>query len=401
MTLLVSSRDPISEEGRRLRGRRAMIALITPFSAAGAMSYPLIALLMEREGWSEFWIGLNSALAAIAIMITGYFGARVLAATGLNRLLAASLIAGGLCLSVFSLTSDYILWSALRVTMGAAFGAVYFAAEYWVVTASNPQRRGRNVAHYAVGVAVGSACGPVILWFTGVDGLTPFLLAGALMAVSLTPLALARDAAPAVERDKARQDAVRFFFTAPSLLFGVALFGAIEFGAFALLPVWALREGMSEASAVAVVATVAIGAFLMQPLVGAALDRSTPRRVLAISSGVTLIIALATPVIVATPPFLFVMMFFWGGLSIALYTTSLTAIGHRYAGADLSAANAAIILAYGLGALVGPLSVGAAMDVFGADGLPLMVACLTAPYLALVILRSQRDGEHARSAPKA
>jgi hypothetical protein len=52
------------------------------------------------------------------------------------------------------------------------------------------------------------------------------------------------------------------------------------------------------------------------------------------------------------------MLFVWGGLAAGLYTVALAELGARYSGATLVSATAAIVTAYGVGALVGPLFVG-------------------------------------------
>jgi hypothetical protein len=49
------------------------------------------------------------------------------------------------------------------------------------------------------------------------------------------------------------------------------------------------------------------------------------------------------------------MLFVWGGLAAGLYTVALIELGARYSGATLVSATAAVVTAYGVGALVGPL----------------------------------------------
>ncbi|MEO1275565.1 MAG: hypothetical protein AAFV96_09280, partial [Pseudomonadota bacterium] len=52
----------------------------------------------------------------------------------------------------------------------------------------------------------------------------------------------------------------------------------------------------------------------------------------------------------------------WGGFGAGLYTVALTALGGRYSGVRLAEANAAVTMAYGLGALLSPGFFGFAMD---------------------------------------
>jgi predicted MFS family arabinose efflux permease len=56
----------------------------------------------------------------------------------------------------------------------------------------------------------------------------------------------------------------------------------------------------------------------------------------------------------------------------------------------LAVANAAIILAYGIGALISPVMFGLAMDAIPPDGLPIASAVLALAYLILMLIRIAR-----------
>ena len=71
----------------------------------------------------------------------------------------------------------------------------------------------------------------------------------------------------------------------------------------------------------------------------------------------------------------------WGGIVTAIYPVALTMAGDRFRGGELVAANAAIIIAYGLGGLVGPGLGGAAMDLIGPRGLFWFFAVLFCGFL--------------------
>jgi MFS family permease len=70
----------------------------------------------------------------------------------------------------------------------------------------------------------------------------------------------------------------------------------------------------------------------------------------------------------------------WGGIASAIYPVALSMAGDRFRGTELVTVNAAMIIAYGLGALAGPALGGLAMDVWNPQGLfwlfAVMFACL-------------------------
>ena len=51
---------------------------------------------------------------------------------------------------------------------------------------------------------------------------------------------------------------------------------------------------------------------------------------------------------------LFALLFVWGGIASGIYPVALSMAGDRFRGGELVSVNAAMIMAYGLGALVGP-----------------------------------------------
>ncbi len=165
------------------------------------------------------------------------------------------------------------------------------------------------------------------------------------------------------------------------------LFGTIEFGAMALVAVWGVRSGLTEADAAILLSVFAFGAMLLQMPLGWAADRFDHRRILALAAAGSAIAPLA---MMAAGPSYWLMLAavaFWGAFSVGLYSVALTEMGARYRGGKLAVANAAIILGYGIGALVSPVLFGWAMDAIPPDGLLLAAAAVALAYLALMLAR--------------
>jgi len=64
--------------------------------------------------------------------------------------------------------------------------------------------------------------------------------------------------------------------------------------------------------------------------------------------------------------------------------------GARFRGAELVGANAALIIAYGAGSLIGPSLGGIAMDLWNPEGLLAALALLFALFLAMTWLGRRR-----------
>ena len=81
------------------------------------------------------------------------------------------------------------------------------------------------------------------------------------------------------------------------------------------------------------------------------------------------------------------VLFVWGGVVAALYTIGLAHLGSRLSGHELANANAAFVLCYGLGMVLGPQAIGIGMDLFGKEGFAGALALFFAFYIVLAITR--------------
>jgi predicted MFS family arabinose efflux permease len=87
-------------------------------------------------------------------------------------------------------------------------------------------------------------------------------------------------------------------------------------------------------------------------------------------------------------------LFVWGGIASGIYPVALSIAGDRFRGTELVTVNAAIIIAYGLGGLVGPALGGVAMDTWNPQGLLWLFVLLFA--VLLVATSYSRSATAAR-----
>ena len=372
------------------RGLIAAIACISVFSANATLSFPLLSLLLERAGESGARIGVNTAMSSLGMLAFAQVSPALMRRLGVAAFLMGCLAVSAATLLLMKLWPDYLAWLVLRFLHGAAGAGLFLATEFWIVAVSPTAVRGRVVAAYAVALSLGYALGPSILAVVGVDGWPPFLIAVALCAAAAVPLGFAWRDAPLAEGSSGGRP-WRFFLSDPAVIWGIVLFGVIEYGAMALTPVWGVRLGMAETAAVVLTVALAFGNLLFQPAVGWAADRHPERPLLLLCAGVCVFVAVLMPAVSHLYAALLPLFFLWGGMAAGLYTIGLTAIGGRYQGGKLAAANAAIVTGYAIGALAGPPVVGGAMDAFGPHGLALVVGLASLIYGSLVIWRLRRS----------
>ena len=152
-----------------------------------------------------------------------------------------------------------------------------------------------------------------------------------------------------------------------------------------LLPIWGVRSGLDERLAAATLSAVYGGSIVLQLLIGWLSDRFSRASALSVSAAVGLFGALALVCVATSPVVLFCLLFVWGGTAAGIYPVALSMAGDRFAERDLVGINAAIVIAYGIGALGGPTLGGAAMDIEDPQGLLWLFALLFAGLLATTL----------------
>ena len=104
---------------------------------------------------------------------------------------------------------------------------------------------------------------------------------------------------------------------------------------------------------------------------------------------------LMLPALVGTP-WMWPLLIVVGTTGYGVYTISLTSLGNRFQGQELVQRSAAFAVMWGTGALLGSVSGGWSISLFGANGLPVYLAVV---YLLLVAGLAVR-GRYAGNADK-
>jgi MFS family permease len=373
-----------------LRAQIAPIAAITLFGTSLSMSYPIFGLVLERMGASGAMIGLNTMAAAVSMVIGAPVMPMILRRFGIGPLMTGAAILLAVMMLAIPLYQGFWYWTAIRLIYGFAGIVLFFTSEYWIVATAPEMSRGRIIAIYALCVSGGFALGPLILSLTGLDGFLPFAVAAGVVLVGLGPILWGLSTAPKTDEEEAPPSpfaALGVFVTDPGVVFAVVLFGTIEFGAMALIAVWGVRSGLGEVDAAILLSSVAFGAMLLQMPLGWAADRFDRRQLLAVIAAGSAAAPLALIAVGASYWLMIICAMFWGAISVGLYSVALTEIGARYKGGKLAVANAAIMLGYGIGALVSPVVFGFAMDAIPPDGLLIASAGMALVYLILMLWR--------------
>jgi MFS family permease len=353
----------------------AVAAGATLFTAVQGLSYPLLAVVLYRRGAAETFIGFNTAMMPLGMILAAPVATAMMRRVGGLALAVGSICGAVLCLLLIGAIENSWMWMPLRLFQGLSLACLFVVTDTWVIQLAPAHSRGRVLGFYSMLTSVGFAIGPALLLIVGTQGWAPFLAGAACGLLSLLPLIASRAEFP--PRDGAPgQSILAFLPLAPVLLAGAAAAALADQAAMSMLPIFTLRSGMDVSGSNVTLIVMVAGSIGLQYPVGWLADR-VPRRALYLGCALaTAAGAALMPIAVHALLFFWLVIFIWGGAYYAIYTLSLVQLGERFRGAALVTGNAAFAAMWGAGGLVGTPTIGAAMQFWGPSGLSIVLASL-------------------------
>lgn len=380
-------------ERQRWRNLIGAIAAITVFGFALGEMFPLLSLLMERDGISAEWIGYNTAMQPAGILLSGFVVPLLVARFGGKRVVIAASFCAAAIVMAYPFSPVFWGWFALRFLHGLAVSTLFSISEAWVVQAADPAYRGRTVAIYSSVLAVSFGLGPTIIAAVGIDGLLPFAIGATVLLAASVPMLSVQETSGVAEQERHTG-----FFTfapkAPVLLASVGVFAIFDVACLGFLPVYAIRNGLSQEEAALTLSVLTLGNVALSFPIGWLADRFRKRTVMTVCAVLTAVFSALLPLATGTP-LLWVVLIVIGSTSVGIYTVALSELGERFSGPDLIAGTAAMSTMWGLGALLGALMTGWVFEAFGPDGFPFSQTLVFTLFLVLIWLRGRWRRAHA------
>ncbi len=380
----------VQDEGRvQWLPMTAAISSISVVGIAIGLGMPLLSVILESRGHSASMIGLNTAVAGLASIAGAPLATPLASRLGVAWAMLAMIAVGALAFVGFYFAPSFWMWFPLRVALHISLTVLFILSEFWISTSAPPSRRGLVLGVYATVLSLGFAAGPWLFAHLGSSGFLPFGVTVMLVAVAAVPVVAARNESPPIRpQGEETSGFLRYIWMVPTATVAVLVFGAVETGGFALFPVYGSRIGYSEADAALLLTMIGLGNVLLQIPLGMISDRVSDRRYLLLACAtVGLVRTLFMPLFAQNWHLMAALLFVWGGVVAALYTVGLAHLGSQLSGHDLASANAAFVLCYGVGMVLGPQAIGIGMDAFGPAGFGWSLGLFFAIYMAVAIGR--------------
>ena len=381
--------------------RRQNLVAVTAAMAVTALIYglslPLLSLVMHERGVESTIIGLSTAVQSVAILLIAPFLPSYMRRSGPAALMLGAILVTLVVFLLLPFFNSVLVWIALRFLIGCASSILWICGEAWINQLATDRIRGRVVAMYSMAVAAGFALGPLLLSFTGSNGVTPFLVSSAITLLAGLPLLSVMRIAPRLDGE--RTGALPgYFLLAPLAMSLFALFAVAEGIVLTFLPLYGISLGLTEPQGLYLITLMGIGGMVGQLPIGWLVDQVDRMLLATVCILLVGVGALLMPAVLAIPTWNLVFMLLFGAVLSGIYTIAMVIIGDQFRGADLAAASALYGIMWGAGSTLGPPIGGVAMDFFPPHGVPLSIAVLFAgflPFAAISCLRRYRSGSAA------
>nr|WP_299240967.1 MFS transporter [uncultured Halomonas sp.] len=348
----------------------------------------LLGVRMSLEGFPSQMAGLLMSSFSMGFVLGSYFLEKRIRSVGHIRVFAAC--AGTLAVTAMlhGIWINAWAWLGWRVAGGAATAGMLMVMESWVSGESTNQNRGKVLGWYMVISTLSLAGGQWMLNLADPATAVLFSVAGILFALSLVPLSIHRIQGPSQGSHEIAHKIKlsELFKRAPVGLVGAFTAGLMAQAFFAMTPYYGQEIGLSTRQTAQFMAITTLVALVAQWTLGRVSDRFDRRKVIL---GMAMVMAITGTTISLAAGYSYVALVVVACLHTAmlhtLYSLSLAHTHDWLKPAEIIAANAKLMIWYGVGSVIGPFSASLLMKAVGPEGLWLFLGA-AALFLAMFVM---------------
>ena len=355
--------------------------------AGNGLFQTLMPLRADQEAFSTTLIGILGTAYFGGFAIGCFFGPKLIISVGHVRSFAgAAAILTALCLA-FPIILDPYVWAVLRGLTGMCLAALFIVVESWLNDRSSNENRGRILSAYIIVTNIATMAGQLMVNLYDTRETVLFMIVAMLVCLSLVPLALTPTATPK-PIPSAKLDLKRLYRISPVGAVGCLLVGGVEGAFWSLAPVFAQERGMAIAEVTFLMAAFVLGGTLSQWPLGWASDKMDRRYVIAgIASG-TVVTGLVIGFVELPHGWItFAVALAHGALMVPLYAMCLSHANDNAPNELMVEISGGLLLAYSIGATIGPVAAAVFMEDGSPGGLFVFIAVVLLALALFVVYR--------------
>ena len=354
---------------RMVTSLSALIISIVLLISGNAFLTTLLGIRLSIEDVNPSVIGWVLVCYSVGFVLGTLYVQRIIARVGHIRAFAVFAAMAAVAALAYPLWMTTIMWAFLRGLSGFSIAGVMVVIESWFSSRATNSNRGALFAVYQIVFYSAAAGGQLVVNLGDPSSFMPFTLAAILLTLALIPLSLTRMEAPFIETAE-RMSIVNLARESFTGVAGALISGLLIGGFYALGPVYATLAGLDVARTSFFMAAAIVAAMLMAWPLGRLCDRFDRRRVMFLVSVCAAVTAVAVAIVGSNNlMLLMVLVGLFTGLSATMYPIAVAITNDRMESHRIVAASATLLLSYGIGSVIGPVTLAAMMDVLGPAGL--------------------------------
>ena len=288
-----------------------------------------------------------------------------------------------------------VAWALIRAVTGFCFAGLYATIESWLHDKAENEVRGQVLALYQIVHYAGSATGQQAIRFIAPSSFVPFSIVACALALSVLPLAYTRSDPP-TPPPVPRLRLGWLFRISPVGVVGALISGIANGTFWSLAPVFAERSGLGAGGVASFMTAAIIGGAVVQWPIGRLADRSDRRYIMLVA--IALAVAAQAALVWYAKSDAYVLSglaALVGASALVLYPLSSSHtqdLGGRENAVEVSTG---LLLAYTIGAIVGPTTAAWLMGQFGPEWLFVHNVVVHVIFVIFIVWRLwQRPARH-------
>lgn len=331
------------------------------------------SIFLEELGYSNVIIGYVHSAYYAGMLIGTFKVEHFIHRVGHIRAMAAFATICAVIIQVQALFQDPYLWIVLRLVVGYCLAGVFVVIESWLLDKGTDQTRGQILSLYMVAFYSAQALGQFFLDIYPVQALQPFIVAAILCCCGVVPVAMMKAKSPEIQEPEVKK-ATKVLEESPFGFLGCVISGMMLSSMYSFGPNFAQANHISPSLTMSL---LIMGGVLLQIPIGKISDIFDRRLVLLTLAALTIIPCLLIPYVLHDEFLLLSTIFILGGVSFTIYPLSLTQACDRIQPKVLTSVTAVLLMAFGIGSVIGPLASPYLMSWYGSFGLFYYVAVMS------------------------
>lgn len=367
---------------------KSLLGGTAAFMAGNSLLGVVLPLRMEAAGYPVALTGAIMAAYYLGLAFGGLRSKRVIVRIGHIRAFAVFSALTAATTLAYVAFHHPTAWLVLRMVNGFCIAGLTSAIESWLNTRSSNETRGRVLSFYMLTFFLATAAGQTLVNLAAVGAPDLFMLAAALIGLSLIPVAMTRLGEPNLSDSRVLK--IRDLYSAsPVGVVGAGVAGLMVGSFYALGVVFALKIGLGASEAALFMSVVVLGGLVFQLPIGVLADRYDRRVVMAGAlMGVGIAWGTLASFVASGLPFAALLLVgaVFGGAMSSVYPLCVAQTFDHLERRYYVAASGRLLMVYSIGATVGPLLASALMSLYGPSSFFLFESTVAVLYAVFVLV---------------